>query len=74
MILGDCGAGRCRVPRSPRPVDRVDWTVGALKECLCWTWRLQAEATTPWLKQYLGEVIERSERLAGEVESASEKD
>ena len=36
--------------------------------------RLQAEATTPWLKQYLGEVIERSERLAGEVESASEKD
>jgi hypothetical protein len=32
MILGDCGAGRCRVPRSPRPVDRVDWTVGALKE------------------------------------------
>jgi hypothetical protein len=36
--------------------------------------RLQAEATTPRLKQYLGEVIERSERLAEEVESASEKD
>ena len=35
--------------------------------------RLQAEATTPRLKQYLGEMIERSERLAEEVESASEK-
>ena len=31
MILDDCGAGRCRVARSPRPVDRVDGTVGALK-------------------------------------------
>jgi hypothetical protein len=36
--------------------------------------RLQAEATTPRLKQYLGEVIEQSERLAEEVERASEKD
>jgi hypothetical protein len=35
--------------------------------------RLQAEATTPRLKQYLGEVIARCERLAGEVESASKK-
>jgi hypothetical protein len=35
---------------------------------------LQAEATTPRLKQYLEEVIARCERLAGEVESASEKD
>jgi hypothetical protein len=32
---------------------------------------LQAEATTPRLKQYLGEVIARCERLAGEVESVS---
>ena len=30
--------------------------------------RLQAEATTPRLKQYLGELISRCERLAGEVE------
>ena len=36
--------------------------------------RLQAEATTPRLKKYLGEVIARCERLAGEVESASGKD
>ena len=36
--------------------------------------KLLAEATTPRLKQYLGEMIERSERLAEEVESVSEKD
>jgi len=30
--------------------------------------RLQADATTPRLKQYLGELISRCERLAGEVE------
>ena len=35
--------------------------------------RLQAEATTPRLKQYLGEVIARCERLEGEIVSASEK-
>ena len=35
--------------------------------------RLQAEATTPRLKQYLGEVIDRYERLEGEIVSASEK-
>jgi hypothetical protein len=35
--------------------------------------RLQAEATTPSVKQHLGEVIERSERLAEEVTRASEK-
>ena len=35
--------------------------------------RLQAEATTPRLKQYLGEVIARYERLEGEIMSASEK-
>jgi hypothetical protein len=35
---------------------------------------LQAESTTPRLKNYLGEVIARCERLAGEVERASEKD
>ena len=35
--------------------------------------RLQAEATTPRLKQYLGEVIARCERLAEEIASASEK-
>jgi hypothetical protein len=34
----------------------------------------QAEATTTRLKQYLGEVIARCERLAGEIESASKKD
>jgi hypothetical protein len=34
--------------------------------------RLQAEATTPRLKQYLGEVIAQCERLAEEVERASE--
>jgi hypothetical protein len=33
--------------------------------------RLQAEATTPRLKQYLGEEIARYERLAEEVETAS---
>src|SRR5258705_6482496 len=36
--------------------------------------RLQAEATTPRLKKYLGEVIARCEQLAGKVASASEKD
>jgi hypothetical protein len=35
---------------------------------------LQAEATTPRLKKYLGEVIARCERLAGEVESTSGND
>jgi hypothetical protein len=35
--------------------------------------RLRAEATTPRLKQYLGEVIARCERLEGEIVSASEK-
>ena len=35
--------------------------------------RLQADATTPRLKQYLGEVIDRYERLEGEIVSASEK-
>ena len=30
--------------------------------------RLEAEATTLWLKQYLGEVIARCERLAEEIE------
>ena len=35
--------------------------------------RLRAEATTPRLKQYLGEVIARCERLAEEIASASEK-
>jgi len=35
--------------------------------------RLRAEATTPRLKQYLGEVIARYERLEGEIVSASEK-
>jgi hypothetical protein len=35
--------------------------------------RLQADATTPRLKQYLGEVIARYERLEGEIVSASEK-
>jgi hypothetical protein len=32
MILDDCGAGRCRDARSPGALDRVDETVGALKE------------------------------------------
>ena len=36
--------------------------------------RLQAEATTPRLKKYLGEVVARCERLAEEVVRASEKD
>ena len=35
--------------------------------------RLQAEVTTPRLKQYLRELIARCERLAGEIVSASEK-
>jgi hypothetical protein len=35
--------------------------------------RLQADATTPRLKQYLGEVIARYERLEGEIVSASKK-
>ena len=35
--------------------------------------RLQADATTPRLKQYLGEVIARCERLAEEIVSAAEK-
>ena len=35
--------------------------------------RLQADATTPRLKKYLGEVIARCEQLAGEIVSASEK-
>ena len=35
--------------------------------------RFQADATTPRLKQYLGEVIARCERLAEEIASASEK-
>ena len=34
---------------------------------------LRAEATTPRLKQYLGEVIARCERLEGEIVNASEK-
>jgi hypothetical protein len=33
---------------------------------------LQAEATTPRLKKYLGEVVARCERLAEEVVRASE--
>jgi hypothetical protein len=32
MILDDGGAGRCRGARNSRSVDRVDGTVGALKE------------------------------------------
>jgi hypothetical protein len=32
MILDDCDAGRCRGARSPGSVDRIDGTVGALKE------------------------------------------
>jgi len=35
--------------------------------------RLQAEATTPRLKQYLRELIARCERLAGEIANACEK-
>jgi len=35
--------------------------------------RLQADATTPRLKQYLRELIARCERLEGEIVSASEK-
>ncbi len=35
--------------------------------------RLQAEATTPRLKQYLRELIVECERLAGKVASASQK-
>ena len=35
--------------------------------------RLQAEATTPRLKQYLRELIARCERLEGEIVNASEK-
>jgi len=35
--------------------------------------RLQAEATTPRLKQYLRELVARCEQLAGEIVSASEK-
>jgi hypothetical protein len=35
--------------------------------------RLQADATTPRLKQYLGQVIAQCERLAEEIASASEK-
>ena len=35
--------------------------------------RLQAEATTPRLKQYLRELIARYERLEGEIVSAAEK-
>ena len=35
--------------------------------------RLQAEATTPRLKQYLRELIARCERLAEDIASASEK-
>ena len=34
---------------------------------------LRAEATTPRLKQYLGEVIARCERLEGDIVNASEK-
>jgi hypothetical protein len=36
--------------------------------------RLHAEATTPWLKQYLSEIIAQCELLAGEVASGSEDD
>jgi len=32
MILDDCGAGRCGDARSLGALDRVDETVGALKE------------------------------------------
>ena len=35
--------------------------------------RLQADATTSRLKQYLGQVIAQCERLAEEIASASEK-
>ena len=33
--------------------------------------KLQAESTTPRLKEYLGEVIARCERLADEIEEPS---
>ena len=36
--------------------------------------RLQAEGTTPRLKQYLRGLIGQYERLEGEIESPSEKD
>ena len=36
--------------------------------------RLQMETTTPRLKQYLREVIARSEQLAGEVEETLRSD
>ena len=36
--------------------------------------RLRAEATTPWLKEHLEDAIARHERIAAEVESASEPD
>ena len=55
-------------PESPEEVSVAYYRTAAARAR-----RLQAEATTPRLKQYLGEVIARCERLAGEVESASEK-
>ena len=36
--------------------------------------RLRSEATTPWLKEHLAAEIARYERLAEEVERASEPD
>jgi hypothetical protein len=36
--------------------------------------RLLAEATTPWVKQQLAEATERHDRIAAEIERASEPD
>jgi hypothetical protein len=56
-------------PESPEEVSVAYYRTAAARAR-----RLQAEATTPRLKKYLGEVIARCEQLAGKVASASEKD
>ena len=55
-------------PGSSEEVSVEYYRTAAARAC-----RLQADATTPRLKQYLGEVIARYERLEGEIVSASEK-
>jgi hypothetical protein len=55
-------------PESPEEVSVAYYRTAAARAR-----RLQAEATTPRLKQYLRELIARCERLAEDIASASEK-
>ena len=55
-------------PESPEEVSVAYYRTAAARAR-----RLQAEATTPRLKQYLRELIARCERLAGEIVNASKK-